>query len=105
MRAETDRRRQEDTNLAEAIEPSFGDRGRVILHNDSVTPYDFVIVALVRFFKLDPYRAELVTWTAHSSGTALVAVLPLSDARNKVGRAHFAAGLEGYPLMFTIEPD
>jgi ATP-dependent Clp protease adaptor protein ClpS len=78
---------------------------RVLVHNDSVTPYDFVIVALVRFFKLDPYRAELITWTAHSSGTALVAVLSLTDARNKVGRAHFAAGLEGYPLMFTIEPD
>lgn len=78
---------------------------RVLIHNDSVTPYDFVIVALVRFFKLDPYRAELITWTAHSSGTALVAVLPLTDARNKVGRAHFAASLEGYPLMFTIEPE
>jgi ATP-dependent Clp protease adaptor protein ClpS len=105
MRAETDRRWQEDTDLAEAVEPSFEDMGRVIVHNDSITPYDFVIIALVKFFKLDQYRAELVTWTAHTSGTALVAVLPLTDARSKVGKAHFAASLEGYPLMFTIEPE
>ncbi len=78
---------------------------RVLIHNDSITPYDFVIIALVRFFKLDPYQAELVTWTAHTSGTALVAVLPLTDARTKVGRAHFAASLEGYPLTFSIEPE
>jgi ATP-dependent Clp protease adaptor protein ClpS len=79
--------------------------GKVTLHNDSVTPYDFVIAALIRFFRHDAHQAELITWTAHNSEIALVAVLPLDDARNKVGRAHFAATLEGYPLMFTIEPE
>ncbi|HET6446554.1 MAG TPA: ATP-dependent Clp protease adaptor ClpS [candidate division Zixibacteria bacterium] len=101
MRAETDRRRAEDTDLAESLEP----RAKVFVHNDSVTPYDFVIIALVKFFNLDPHRAELVTLTAHTSGISLVAVLPLGDARKKVGRAQFAASLEGYPLMFTIEPE
>jgi ATP-dependent Clp protease adaptor protein ClpS len=78
---------------------------RVIIHNDDVTPYDFVMIILVRFFQLDAPAAELVTWTAHTSGVALVVVLPLTEARRRVGRAHFAAAVEGYPLSFTIEPE
>ena len=78
---------------------------RVLIHNDEVTPYDFVLVVLVRFFNLLAADAEQVTWTAHNTGIALVAVLPLSEARKRVGQAHFAASLEGYPLTFTIEPE
>lgn len=92
---------EEDIELESALEKLH----RVLVHNDSVTPYEFVIIALVKFFSLDPHRAELVTWTAHTSGSSLVAVLPLGEARIKVGRAQFAASLEGYPLMFTIEPE
>ena len=78
---------------------------KVLVHNDDVTPYDFVLVVLVRFFKLPPAEAQRITWTAHNTGLALVAILPLSEARKRVGRAHFAASLEGYPLTFTIEPE
>ena len=78
---------------------------KVLVHNDDVTPYDFVLVVLVRFFGLQAADAERVTWTAHNTGIALVAVLPLSEARKRVGRAHFASSLEGYPLTFTIEPE
>jgi ATP-dependent Clp protease adapter protein ClpS len=42
---------------------------------------------------------------AHTSGIAYVATLPLKEAQKRVGKAHFAASLEGYPLMFTIEPE
>lgn len=101
MRADVNRDYEEELDHSVSLEPL----ANVILHNDPVTPYDFVIAALIRFFRLDAHRAELITWTAHNSESALVAVLPLDDARNKVGRAHFAASLEGYPLMFTIEPE
>lgn len=77
---------------------------RVLIHNDDVTPYDFVIVILVRIFELDSFAAEAITWTAHTNGFAQVVVLPLSEANRKVGRAHFAAALEGYPLKFSVEP-
>lgn len=78
---------------------------RVIIHNDDVTPYDFVIIVLVRYFQLDAPAAELVTWTAHTAGQAQVAILPLIEARRRVGKAQFAASLEGFPLHFTIEPE
>lgn len=78
---------------------------RVIIHNDDVTPFEFVIIVLRRFFQLLPPDAEYVTLVAHTQGQALVAMLPLPEAQKRVGQAHFAASLEGYPLMFTIEPE
>lgn len=80
-------------------------RSRVLIHNDDVTPYDFVIIVLIRFFPLTTKEAERITWTAHTSGIALVAVLPTPEAQKRVGKAHFAASLEGFPLTFSIEPE
>lgn len=93
--------RKEKIEKREELERLF----RVLVHNDDVTPYDFVIVALQRFFRLDRDQAEQVTWSAHNTGMALVCVLPLTEAQRRVGQAHFAASLEGYPLTFTIEPE
>jgi ATP-dependent Clp protease adaptor protein ClpS len=78
---------------------------RVIIHNDNVTPYEFVIDILLRIFGLDRPKAELVTWTAHTTGIAYVTSLPRKEAERRVGKAHFAASLEGYPLTFSIEPE
>lgn len=78
---------------------------KVLIHNDEVTPYNFVIAILIRIFKLTPIIAEHVTYLAHTKGIALVAVLPKSEAERRVGKAHFAARLEGFPLTFTLEPE
>lgn len=91
----------EDTEQLEAIEPPV----RIFIHNDEVTPYDFVVTVLQRFFDLNLLQAEHVTYLAHVSGVAYVTTLPKSEAEKRVGQAHFAAGLEGYPLTFTIEPE
>ena len=74
----------------------------VYKRQDDVTPYDFVVVVLQRFFELNPLEAEHVTYLAHISGVAYVTTLPRSEAEARVGRAHFAASLEGYPLTFSI---
>lgn len=92
---------ESELEIKDELEPLH----RVLVHNDDITPYDFVIGVLIRFFKLNARDAEVATLTAHTNGIALVAVLPLSDAQAKVGRAHFAASLEGYPLTFTIEAE
>ena len=90
-----------EENLEDALEPNC----RVLIHNDEVTPYDFVIVILQRIFQLTRMQAEQVTFLAHTAGMAHVATLPCPEANARVGRAHFAASLEGYPLLFTVEPD
>lgn len=91
---------QKERLLEEALEPQY----HVFIHNDDVTPYDFVIMILQKVFQLTPLAAEHVTFVAHTSSVAHVVTLPLTEAQKRVGKAQFAAALEGYPLTFTIEP-
>ncbi len=90
-----------DTSQQDDLEPNC----RVFIHNDDVTPFDFVIVILQRIFQLNSMEAEHVAYVAHSSGQAYVTTLPCPEAHKRVGKAHFAASLEGYPLMFSVEVD
>jgi ATP-dependent Clp protease adaptor protein ClpS len=94
-----------DTHLDQAEETEEESMWRVIIHNDDVTPMEFVVMILQRIFELLPLQAEHVMFVAHYTGMAYVCTLPLSEAKSRVGKAHFAAQLEGYPLRFTIEPE
>lgn len=78
---------------------------RVIIHNDDVTPMDFVIAALVTFFELTTDKAVDIMLVAHNNGQALVAVLPYEEAHRRVYAAQSAARDYGYPLAFTLEPE
>jgi ATP-dependent Clp protease adaptor protein ClpS len=86
---------------AVALEPPW----RVIIHNDDVTPFDFVIQVLRSIFKLSGEIAEHVTLTAHLTGKAHVVTRPRREAETLVAKAHFAARLEDYPLTLTLEPE
>lgn len=89
--------KEEETEL----EPLY----RVIIHNDDVTPMDFVVQILKTIFYLSNPKAAEIMLTAHYYGTAYVQTLPKSEAERRINKAHFAAGLEGYPLHFSIEPE
>ncbi|RME77433.1 MAG: ATP-dependent Clp protease adaptor ClpS [Chloroflexi bacterium] len=78
---------------------------RVIIHNDDVTTFDFVIAVLVTIFELSFRQAEHVAFEAHTRGSAYVATLPLEEARRRVFKAQYAARQQGFPLTFTIEPE
>ena len=83
------------------LEPLY----RVIIHNDDVTPMDFVVNVLTSIFVLSQPNALEVMLTAHYKGAAYVQTLPKTEAEKRINKAHFAAGLEGYPLHFSIEPE
>jgi ATP-dependent Clp protease adaptor protein ClpS len=83
------------------LEPLY----RVIIHNDDVTPMDFVVNVLTSIFMLSQPDSMDVMLTAHFNGAAYVQTLPKSEAEKRINKAHFAAGLEGYPLHFSIEPE
>lgn len=83
------------------LEPLY----RVIIHNDDVTPMDFVVYILERIFFVTGPDAVNIMLTAHYKGNAYVQTLPKNEAQARVNKAHFAAGLEGYPLHFSIEPE
>jgi len=78
---------------------------RVLLHNDDVTTFEFVERMLQTIFKLSTVEAERIAWQAHLEGLAVVCVRPRTEAQHLVGKAIFAARLEGFPLMLTCEPD
>ena len=83
------------------LEPTY----RVIIHNDDVTPMDFVVHVLERIFFVSGPAAVEIMYTAHTTGAAYVQSLPKAEAQRRIGKAHFAAALEGYPLRFTMEPE
>jgi len=91
----------EEQQQETAYEPLF----RVIIHNDDVTPMDFVVHVLRNIFMLLLPDAIEVMYTAHYRGEAVVQILPKSEAEKRINKAHFAAGLEGYPLHFSMEPE
>ena len=91
----------EDEEQETAYEPMF----RVIIHNDDVTPMDFVIHVLHNIFMLLVPDAVEIMYIAHFRGEAVVQILPKSEAEKRINKAHFAAGLEGYPLHFSMEPE
>jgi ATP-dependent Clp protease adaptor protein ClpS len=78
---------------------------RVIIHNDDITPMDFVIDILISIFELPAANASHIMYTAHLNGNAYVQTLPKPEAQRRINQAHFAARLKGYPLQFTMEPE
>ena len=103
--AEADLDYQIDTDLDQLTDEALEAMYRVLIHNDEVTPMEFVVIILQRIFGLTPMESEHVMITAHYTGLAYVTSLPLNEAKSRVGKAHFAAQLEGYPLAFSIEPE
>jgi ATP-dependent Clp protease adaptor protein ClpS len=94
-----------DIEFIEAPETELEPLYRVVIHNDDVTPMDFVVHVLKGIFFVSEPDAVKVMLTAHYRGAAYVQTLPKNEATKRVNKAHFAAGLEGYPLHFSIEPE
>jgi ATP-dependent Clp protease adaptor protein ClpS len=92
-----------DVELVEAAETQLDPPTKVLLHNDDVTPYDFVVSIMRTVFDMSWPEAEAITLTAHVRGIALVGVYPLEEAKYRVGEAHRQARAAGYPLTLTIE--
>lgn len=88
---------EEETEL----EPLY----RVIIHNDNITPMDFVVQILKTIFYLSNSKAADIMFTAHVYGTAYVQTLAKSEAEKRIGKAHSAANNAGYPLKFSMEPE
>jgi ATP-dependent Clp protease adaptor protein ClpS len=89
-----------DIQSETTLEPLF----RILIHNDDVTPYDYVIMVLANIFKLSHELAEHITWVAHTTGIACVVTRPRAEAERLVNEAHSAARLDGFPLTFSLEP-
>lgn len=94
--------RLDDIPVAETeLEPPY----KVLIHNDDVTPMEFVVAVLRSVFELSGQAAMGVMLEAHYTGVSYVMTLPQEEAKYRVGKAHSAARAAGYPLTFSIEPE
>ncbi len=91
--------------LDEATGTSFEPLWRILLHNDPITTFEYVMFILCRLFDLSSEMAEHIAWTAHSKGTAVVVIRPRSQAKKLIDIAHGRARMDGFPLSFSMEPD
>src|ERR671917_2057371 len=78
---------------------------KVILVNDDYTPREFVVTVLKAEFRMSDDQAYRVMITAHRRGACVVAVYTKDIAETKATRATDAGRNEGYPLLFTTEPE
>ena len=94
-----------EIEIVEETETELEPLYRVIIHNDDVTPMDYVVYILKAVFYLANDRAAEIMLTAHIYGTAYVQTLAKSEAEKRINKAHFEAHNAGYPLKFTMEPE
>jgi ATP-dependent Clp protease adaptor protein ClpS len=78
---------------------------KVILINDDYTPREFVVIVLKAEFRMNEDQAYRVMITAHRRGVCVVAVFEKDVAETKATRATERGRSNGYPLLFTTEPE
>lgn len=78
---------------------------KVILVNDDFTPREFVVRVLKAEFRITEDQANRIMITAHTKGSCVVAVFTREIAETKATRATEMARSEGYPLLFSTEPE
>ncbi len=78
---------------------------KVLLINDDFTPRDFVVTVLKAEFRTSEDEARKIMITAHTKGKCVVAVFTREIAEAKATRATDMARAEGFPLLFTTEPE
>ena len=78
---------------------------KVILLNDDFTPREFVTIVLRSVFRMNSDQAYRVMFVAHTRGCCVVAVYTRDVAETKAQEATDLGRREGYPLLFTTEPE
>lgn len=94
-----------EIEILEEVDTELEPLYRVVIHNDDITPMDFVVDILKNLFYLSNDRAADIMLTAHVYGSAYIQTLPRSEAQKRIDKAHFEANNAGYPLRFSMEPE
>jgi ATP-dependent Clp protease adaptor protein ClpS len=87
-------------NLEEFIDDS---EYNVILYNDNVTPFDFVIAVLMSVFDYDVRQAMQITLHVHENNSAIVATTSMEVAYEKVDAVEALNEQFGFLLQTGVE--
>jgi len=98
------------SNRPTVLEPDLAEQTRhaplyrVLIHNDSKTPMDFVCGVLKYVFNKTFRESVQIMLEAHNRDVALVVMEAREQAEFHVERAH-SLSRPDYPLTFTYEPE
>ncbi len=79
-------------------------RWKVLLHNDEVTTFEFVVGLLITVFQKEPEEALRLTQEVHDTGSALITVTGFERAELYVEQVRSLARPQGFPLAASMEP-
>jgi ATP-dependent Clp protease adaptor protein ClpS len=86
---------REDTELSP--------RWKVVLLNDDVTTFEFVIDLLVGLFRKERREAVRLTHEVHNTGSAVITITSFERAELYVEQVTSMARPRGFPLTATLE--
>ena len=92
-----------DEAVLPKIEEDLNPDYHVIMHNDEVTPMDFVVYLLTSIFEHSTPTAVKLMLEVHHTGSAVVATLPQEVAELRCEQVHSLARPRGFPLTCSIE--
>lgn len=75
----------------------------VVMHNDSTTPMDFVVLVLCEIFHHDETNAVKLMLRIHEHGREIVGTFTHEIAEEKAAHATHTAQCNGFPLTVTVE--
>jgi ATP-dependent Clp protease adaptor protein ClpS len=75
----------------------------VIMHNDDVTPFEYVIMVLNLIFEHPVDDALKLAMHIHQNGSAIVATLPMDEAYKSVEEVDKTNERYGFLLQTTVE--
>ena len=78
---------------------------KVILHNDSVTTMDMVILILMQIFQRSIEDSTNLATYIHENGTGVAGTYSKEVATHKRDETIGVARANGFPLQVTIEPN
>jgi ATP-dependent Clp protease adaptor protein ClpS len=77
----------------------------VVVHNDPITPRQFVVEVLKRFFNKNESESTKIMLLAHNYGVGVVVKLPHDLAESKAKQVNESVRDTGYPLYFSVEKE
>ena len=78
---------------------------KVLLLNDDYTPMAFVVILLMRFFRMNQEQAETIMIHVHTKGVGVCGVYSREIAETKVKLVLDFANENQHPLQCTLEQD
>lgn len=87
-------------NLEDVVDDS---EYNVILYNDDVTPFDFVIAVLMSVFQYNLEKAMEITMHVHKNGSTIVATLSMEAAYAKVEEVDQLNEQYGFLLQTNVK--